>query len=326
MICNIFKFKDILLQVISLSVLILILSLIVFLILILLYFFCIAFVKHNTGDTDNLDDPINNFLSEYKDEIKKGMDYNNSQPHKWIYTESFDGLKLAARYYDNKSDKTVILFHGYRSSALRDFSCAVEMYKSFGFNVLLCDQRSHGRSDGKLITFGAKEKYDVITWCEYVTEKYSAKKIILGGMSMGATTVLLSLGLDIPKNVEAVIADCGFTSPEDIILKVAKQNYRINAKLILPLINIFCIILGKFSIYNNDTRVAVKKCDIPILLIHGESDGFVPCEMSKETIKNANVKSSILLVENADHGLSFLVDCNLVKSSIKKFLKEYDLY
>lgn len=311
---------------INLSVLILFLSLIVFLILILLYFFCVAFVKHNTGDTDNLDDPINKFLSDYKEEIQKGIDYNNSQPHKWIYTESFDGLKLAARYYDNKSDKTVILFHGYRSSALRDFSCAVEMYKSFGFNVLLCDQRSHGRSEGKLITFGCKEKFDVITWCEYVIEKYSAKKIILGGMSMGATTVLLSLGLKLPNNVEAVIADCGFTSPEDIILKVAKENYKINAKFILPLINIFCIIFGKFSIYNNDTRIAVKKSNIPILLIHGESDGFVPCEMSKDTFKKANNKSSILLVKNADHGLSFLVDCNLVKYSIKNFLKQYDLY
>lgn len=311
---------------IILSVFILISSILIFFILILIYFFCIAFVKYNTGDTDNLNDPINKFLIEYKKDVQKGMNYNNNQPHKWVYTESFDGLILAARYYNNKSDKTIILFHGYRSSALRDFSCAVEMYKNFGFNVLLCDQRSHGRSDGKLITFGAKEKFDVITWCEYVTEKYSAKKIILGGMSMGATTVLLSLGLKLPKNVVAVIADCGFTSPKDIILKVAKQNYKINAKFILPLINILCAIFGKFSIYNNDTRIAVKNSDIPILLIHGEADGFVPCEMSKDTIKYANDKSSILLVKNADHGLSFLVDCNLVKSSIKKFLKEYDLY
>ncbi len=290
------------------------------------YFFSIAFVKHNIGDTDNLNDPINKPLLKYKDSISRGLEYVKNAPHKWVYTQSFDGLRLAARYFDNKSNKTVILFHGYRSSAARDFSCAVEMYKSFGFNVLLCDQRSHGRSEGRLITFGVKEKRDAVTWCEFVTEKYSPEKIVLGGMSMGATTVVLALGERLPQNVKAVVADCGFSSPEEIILKVAKQSFKINAKFFLPFLNLYCIIFGKFSIYNNDTRVAVKNSNIPIMLIHGKDDGFVPCEMSEETYKNVGAKSELLIVENADHGLSYLINKSLVEEKIKNFLKECDLY
>lgn len=309
-----------LLALIIVLILLLIFSVVVY------YFFSIAFIKHNIGNTDDLDDPINKPLLKFKDQIKDGIDYNKNEPHKWLNIKSFDGLDLFGRYYDNKSDKTVILFHGYRSSALRDFSCAVRMYKNFGFNVLLCDQRSHGRSDGKLITFGIKEKKDALYWCEYISDKYSPEKIVLGGMSMGATTVLLALGENLPKNVKAVIADCGFTSPEEIMLKVAKKNFKINAKFFLPFLNIVCLIFGKFSIYNNDTRETVKNSDIPVMLIHGKADGFVPCEMSIETHKNANEKSKLLLVENADHGLSYIIDSALVNDSIKNFLIECDLY
>lgn len=290
------------------------------------YFFSVAFIKHNIGNTDNIFDPINKPLLKYRDIISEGIEYNKTEPQKWVNIKSFDGLNLYARYYDNKSDKTIILFHGYRSSALRDFSCAVRMYKDFGFNVLLCDQRSHGRSEGKLITFGVKEKKDVVSWCEFVCEKYSPEKIVLGGMSMGATTVLLSLGENLPENVKAAIVDCGFTSPEEIILKVAKQSFKINAKYVLPFLNIFCKFFGNFSIYNNDTRKTVANTEIPIMLIHGKEDGFVPCEMSVEAYNSAKSKKELLLVEGADHGLSFLIDSLLVKSTIKKFLKECDLY
>ncbi len=294
--------------------------------IVIYYFFSIAFVKHNIGNTDDMNDSINKPLEKYKDIISKGIEFINNEPCKWVHTQSFDGLTLYARYFDNSSDKTVILFHGYRSSAARDFSCAVGMYKSFGFNVLLCDQRSHGRSEGRLITFGVKEKCDAVSWCEFISEKYSPKDIVLGGMSMGATTVLLSLGLKLPQTVKAVVADCGFSSPVEIIKKVARQSFKINATAFLPFLDLYCRLFGSFSIYKNKTADAIYKSDIPVLMIHGKDDGFVPCEMSMQAYKSANKKSKLLIVDNADHGLSFLVNTKLVESEIKNFLKEYDLY
>ena len=303
-----------------------VIALILIFAIIVYYFFSIAFVKHNIGNVDDMNDNINKILEKYKDTISKGIDFINTEPHKWLHTQSYDGLTLYARYYDNSSDKTMILFHGYRSSAARDFSCAVAMYKSFGFNVLLCDQRSHGRSEGRLITFGVKEKRDVLSWCEFINEKYSPEKIVLGGMSMGATTVLLSLKLSLPKTVKAVIADCGFSSPVAIIKKVARQSFKINATAFLPFLDLYCRLFGNFSIYKNNTCDAIRESDVPVLLIHGKEDGFVPCEMSKEAFENANDKSKLLIVDNADHGLSYLVDTKLVESEIKIFLKECDLY
>lgn len=287
----------------------------------LTYFFLLGFVKQNLGDLDDVNAPVNIPLSDYKDIIAKGIDYVKSTPHKWVDTVSFDGLRLFARYYDNKSDKTVIFFHGYRSSPVRDFSCAVKMYLDRGFNVLLCDQRSHGRSEGKIISFGVKESHDVLTWIEVAAERFGAERVILSGMSMGASTVLLACEHGLPETVKGIIADCGFTKPADIINRVAKKNFKINAKPFLPLLNIYCKIFGKFSIFKADTVKAIKNCNIPILFIHGNDDNFVPCEMTKETFESANFESRLVLIDGAGHGLSFLVDRTRVEKELFEFLE-----
>lgn len=288
---------------------------------VIMYFFAVAFVKQNLGDVDDLDSPVNKPIESYKEAISAGMEYIKSKPFIWVETVSYDGLKLAARYFDNHSSKTIILFHGYRSSALRDFSCAVEMYTKMGFNILLCDQRSHGRSEGKLITFGVKESCDVKSWIEWLDFKFNPEKIVLGGMSMGATTVLLACCLDLPKKVKAVVADCGFTSPCDIIKKVAKDSFKINANFFIPILNVCCKIFGKFSIKEANTVDALKKSQIPVLFIHGKADGFVPCEMSERAFKAAPKNSRLLKVENANHGVSFLVDKTTVTNEISDFFE-----
>ena len=284
------------------------------------YFFCVAFVRRNVGNVDNVDDPCNKVLGEFKETVREGIAQINATEHKWVEILSFDRLRLKGRYFDNKSEKTVILFHGYRSSALRDFSKALQMYTALGFNVLMVDQRAHGRSEGRIITFGVKESKDVLSWVDFVLKKYSPKKILLGGMSMGATTVLLSCDKELPEQVLGVIADCGFTSPEKIIKIVAKKQFKIDAKYVMPLLDFWCKVLGNFSFRKVSTTKSLKNSQIPILLIHGEADGFVPCEMSREAFKNCNKKCRLLTVPDADHGFSFLVNKGAVLKEIKEFL------
>lgn len=297
-------------------------ALLLILIAVLCYFFSIAFVRVNRAVSEGVNFNDSETFSKYSDIIRSGADFINMQPHRWVFTTSFDGVKLAARYYNQNSDKTILLFHGYRSSALHDFCCAVKPYYEMGFNILLVDQRSHGRSEGKLITFGVKESRDVLTWINFLNARYGEKQLVLGGISMGGTTVLLATGEELPQNVKAVISDCGFTSPKDIIKKVAKQSFRINAAPVLPLMDLGCRIFGSFSIMTASTVEAVKNTEIPILFIHGEDDNFVPCEMSRLTYEAAGDRCYLLTVPGADHGLSYLVDKNTVTQRIESFLEE----
>ena len=299
-----------------------VLLLIILFFAVVLCFFNLAFVRKDNTDIVNLDSKHNSFLAPYTEILNTGMEFIKNSEHTRYETVSFDGLKLSARHYDRKSNNTIILFHGYRSSAAHDFSCAVEMYYNMGFNILLVDQRSHGLSEGKLITFGVKESRDVITWIDFLNAKFSPRKIVLSGLSMGATTVLLSLKYEMPKNVKCVIADCGFTSPVDIIKKVAKQGFKIDASFYIPIMDFMCKIFGKFSIKNVSTVDAIKNTDMPILLIHGTNDNFVPCEMSKTAFESANEHSKLLLVDGADHGISFLVDTKRVVQELNDFLNK----
>ena len=300
---------------------ILTLAVILLFVLVVFYFFSLAFMRKSNANVDDMDTTINESLKPFSAVMEKGMDFIRNTPHEWLYTTAFDGVKLAGRYFDNNSSCTIFLFHGYRSSGIHDFSCAVEMYYKMGFNIFLADQRAHGNSSGKLITFGVKESRDVVTWTELINEKFSPSQVVISGISMGATTVLLSLYHNLPKNVVGVIADCGFTSPADIIEKVGRDSYKINAHFFIPFLDAACKLLGGFSIRGISTVEAVQKTQLPILLIHGKKDNFVPCEMSEQTFSKCKDNCRIFLSEEAGHGMSFLTDTEELLAELKSFLK-----
>lgn len=260
-------------------------------------------------------------LAKYKDVFKESFEFLDRLNSERVYVTSFDGLRLAGSYYNNNdSDTTILLFHGYRSDGRFDFACAVKYYIKMGLNVLVVDQRANGESEGKLITFGIKERKDVITWAEFINKKYAPKNMFLSGVSMGATTVMMALNLELPQNIRGIIADCGFTAAPDIIKKVARQAFKINATPILPVLNLMCKLFGNFSIYETTTVKALSESDIPIFFIHGKKDGFVPCEMTEISHKAARAEKYICLVEEADHGISFLVDTDNIQKQIAEFV------
>lgn len=288
---------------------------------ILLGFFKMAFVKKNVKGSGMYDMNLTN----YKNEIAKGIKFFDEAPHTKMGITSFDGLKLSANFYSNENARgTIMLVHGYRSYAKRDFSCASEFYYDLGFNLLLIDQRCSGDSEGRLITFGIKERRDIIDWIKHLNKEIGEDTpIFVSGLSMGATSVLMASGLGFPPNVKGFIADSGFTSPPDIMADVAKKMFKINAKPFLPLLNLLCKIFGKFSIYETTTIESVKKNTTPILFIHGENDGFVPCDMTLLAYDAATADKYLVTVPNADHGLAFVIDRETTSKALIDFVEKY---
>lgn len=300
-------------------IVIILVLLILLIIAALLWAFKIAFMRSDIRLISFESGP----LAKYKDVFAKSLEYLDSLKSERLYTKSFDNLKLAASYYNNNSDTTILLFHGYRSDGRFDFACAVKFYIELGLNVLVVDQRANGESEGRLITFGIKERRDAITWTNFINQKYAPRNIFLSGVSMGATTVMMAANLQLPQNVKGIIADCGFTAAPDIIKKVARQAFKINASPILPVLNVMCKLFGNFSLYETTTVKALKESDIPIFFIHGKKDGFVPCEMTEESYKAAAAEKYICLVDDADHGISFLVDTDNIQKQITEFVNAH---
>ncbi len=227
----------------------------------------------------------------------------------WVSTRSFDGLRLRGRYYHTQDDAPVlILFHGYRSAALRDCSGGYILGRKLGFNILAVDQRAHGGSDGRVISFGIYERKDCLSWVEYVIARFGLEtRIVLSGLSMGASTVLMAAALPMSANVVGIIADCPYSSPADIIRKVSRDRHLPDA-LAYPFIRLGAWIYGRFDLEETTASMAVKKASVPTLLLHGEDDRFVPYEMSKEIFKNCASPARLHTFPDAGHGLCYMVD------------------
>lgn len=245
-------------------------------------------------------------------------------PYEDIYINSYDNLRLHAKLYTNESPLgTIALLHGWRSSGLNDFSCIIPKYIQMGYNVLLISQRAHGKSGGKYICMGIKEKYDCKMWLEYLSQRFGNNhSIIAEGISMGAATVLMASGLELPSNVKAIISDSGFTCAKDVVMAVAKQN-KIYPYPIVWFVELWFGIFGGCAMNKDSTIKAMNKNTLPILFLHGEHDTFVPCDMTLKTFAAARSDKYILTVPLADHGQSYLYDTEGCTNMLDWFLQKY---
>ena len=242
-------------------------------------------------------------------------------PYEEVYITGFDGVKLFGRYYHvNDNAPVQIQFHGYKSSAYRDFCGGNKLARKLGHNTLVVDQRSHGKSEGNTITFGIKERRDCLSWIQYICERFgNDTPIILCGLSMGAATVLMATDLELPPNIKGIIADCPYSSPKAIIQKVCKDMH-LPPKLLYPFVKLGACLLAGFNLEESDAVSAVKNTSIPILIIHGDDDRFVPYYMSEEIAK-ANSSVIFETISTAGHGLCYMVEPKKYEDVTVKFIQ-----
>ncbi len=243
-------------------------------------------------------------------------------PYENIYVISHDGLRLRARLYMKGKDLPfVIEAHGYKSSPMIDFAGGGVLMMELGFNVIMIDERACGESEGTTISFGFNESRDLLAWIEYIRENYGEqRKIILQGMSLGAATVLMASGLKLPSSVIGIMADCPYSSAPDIIKKVISEDMKLPVSICYPLVKLGAKLYGRFNLKDADAAEAVKKSSVPILIIHGEADSFVPGLMSEKIAKsNGNIRRETF--PDADHGLSFIYDYERYKMLVVEFIE-----
>ena len=190
--------------------------------------------------------------------IRKLINEMEKVPYEQVYITSFDGTKLAARYYHlSDSAALQIQFHGYRSTAVRDFSGGFQLAQKMGRNLLVVDQRASGKSEGTTICFGIKEKYDCLEWTKYALDRFGDIPIMLTGVSMGGATVLMASELDLPKNVKCIVSDCPYTSPHEIIAREC-EKMGIPSKLGMPFVCLGARLFGNLKLSGEGAEKAVK--------------------------------------------------------------------
>lgn len=252
--------------------------------------------------------PVGEIYEPYREFMENCVRQARAMPHEDVQITSFDGLKLVGKYYEFAPGAPMeIMFHGYRGCAERDMSGGVQRCFRVGRSALVVEQRCSRGSDGNVISFGINEHRDCLKWVEFAIEKFGPNvKIILTGISMGAATVLMAAGRELPENVIGVLADCGYSTPKAIIQKTVKEM-GIPVWLGYPFVKLGARIFGHFDLEEYSPLEAVKQCKVPVIFYHGEADDFVPCRMSRELYEACASRKRLVTVPGAGHGLCYPV-------------------
>ena len=214
-----------------------------------------------------------------------------------------DGTTLVGHLHRCKHAKrTVIAMHGWRSSWSKDFGMIADFLFEHKCNVLFAEQRGQGRSGGSHMSFGLMERYDCLDWiCWVGTQQFGDLPIYLAGISMGASTVLMTGGFALPESVRGIIADCGFTSPYDIWKHIAEHNLNIQyGQLRDYTVTRLCQKRIPLDPKSYSCIQAMRCCKVPVLFIHGTDDGKGD-GLSRQSLYLLTVGvNSLLVVDGVD--------------------------
>ena len=261
----------------------------------------------------------------YETGIVAGAQWLEKQEVKPLQVISYDGKRLYGRFVPCENAKgTILFFHGYRSHYQVDFSASMRFYHELGYHMLFVDQRAHGLSKGRYITFGVKERLDVMSWVTYLSMMLGEEHpMFISGLSMGATTVLMAADMEFPANVRGIIADCGFTSPKEILHHLAEKNFHIPGKLATAVLNVYAMLFAGIRLDQWSTAEALKQTKLPVLLTHGLADELVPSWMSERAFDACVSEKKIELFPDAGHGVSYLKDRQRYQKALVEFFEKH---
>ena len=290
--------------------------------------FYLAFyaVRKPVTDEERFDIPPGKIYEPYREAMVTWMKEVRAMPHREFSIQSFDGLTLRGKYYECQPGAPIeLMMHGYRGTAERDLCGGVQRCFALGRNTLIIDQRACGHSDGNVISFGINESRDCLAWIDLLIQEFGEDvKIILTGISMGASTVLITAGEDLPPNVIGALADCGYSTARDIIKKVIRQLH-LPANILYPFVRLGARVYGGFRLESKSSLEAMRRCRIPVIFFHGDADDFVPCDMSRINHEACTAEKRMVTVPGAGHGLAYLVDSDGYLQALREFNAVYGI-
>ena len=275
-----------------------------------------AIISASSGDVEDVIPP----------EIRRMAESLKEIPMEQVAIRSHDGYVLRARWYPAEGAKrTILLAHGWRGSWNMDFSASAPYLHDRSCNLLLIDQRCHGDSGGDLISYGILERLDVLSWLDWLEANHPGTPIYLCGVSMGAATVLMTAELDVAHRVTAIIADCGYSTPQGIVKETLQKTLKGMTGPTLAAVNLNCKRRAGFTLKQaSPVEAMAKNTEIPCLFVHGDADDFVPIRMGIENYYACQAPKEALFVPGAGHARCFLVAPEEYKRKLTEFFEAWD--
>lgn len=278
-----------------------------------------VFARHDGADFDTACRgeqfaPVADVLRAARDELDR-------LPRETAEITACDGAVLRGEYYRRGADRTVLLFHGYRACAMLNCGVQAAAFARRGWNVLLIDQRAHGRSGGERTLLGLRERRDVIAWTEWAAAQPGVKALAVYGVSMGAASAAYASDTLDPEKVRALILDCGFLSPYSQMSGDCRARH-LPTPVLMPLIRLLVRLF-----YGEDLAESVtehlKRSAIPAMFFHGTADLTVPYEDGRTAYEACEAPKAFFTGEGAGHTMCFPTERERAEEALFSFLSPY---
>jgi uncharacterized protein len=211
----------------------------------------------------------------------------------------------------------IILTHGTPGNRVSMLSRAAFLH-NHGFNVLLFDFQSYGKSQGVMSTLGMVESEDILAAISYLRSQSATQlsKIGVLGLSMGATAAVLAASRT--EDIEALVAESCPVDATRVTADVPDETARQADKQAVE------------EVYGVDITQA-RPIDVvnklaghtAIFFINGDADTITPLPGMQALYSRAGNPKQYWIVPGAQHAQSFSVDPEDYMQRVDAFFDQY---
>lgn len=236
-----------------------------------------------------------------------------------------DGIKHHAVYMkaDAPDAPTAVIVHGYHDLSQGMLHIGYLYQHDLGYNILLPDLYGHGSSTGDHVNMGWLDRLDVLRWVQLTDSLSGHKPIVLHGISMGAATVMCLSGEQLPPSVKAIVEDCGYTSVWDEFSHQLEQTFDLDEFPVLYASSALCKMRYGWTFGEASPLEMVKRCRLPMLFIHGDSDTFVPTEMVYTLHRAKPQPKQLWIAPGSKHARAYTDHPEQYTKVVESFLTKY---
>ena len=178
-----------------------------------------------------------------------------------------------------KARATIIVLHGIGSAKEVYFGFARWLAEQ-GFNVVVYDQRAHGKSGGQYCTFGFYEKDDVSKFVDIAVAKYPDLPVGIHGASLGGAVALQALEHD--KRLKFGIIESTFNTLENVVIEYGRGYFKFRSRWLAKRVLTKSADIARFKPFDIKPIESCRNIEQPILMVHGDLDEKIPMEFNKE--------------------------------------------
>lgn len=241
-----------------------------------------------------------------------------------VLLENREGLTLVGHLREcEKAKRLVIAFHGWRSAWYRDFGLLADFLSREQCSVLYVEQRAQNESEGDYIGFGLTERYDCVDWANWAAERFPGLPVYLMGVSLGRGDGAHGRRRYSPRRGARRDRRLAYTSPRAIWQHVMGKNLHLPVRAATVIADSLCKKRLNASSGSYSTVEALKNTDVPVLLIHGEDDHFVPLKMAFENRDACAAPCKLLVVPGADHAMSYYMGRGAYEAAVRAFWEHF---